>query len=294
MIVSALVAGALLISLGLRDGAAAAVGSAVFAFSALVSYAANARQAGKVEVIPRLFEPERPATRVPQTVVLLAAEGEPASYDGPAYWARRFRSPAASAIRMPHWFVRPAAFGRIRAAYAAMGGHNPWNDAVARAAERLAERLGSSAYHCEAAFLLAPPTVDNTLVRLAKAGYDRVIILPLGLAEDQMEALREQVIHSRVRESGLRLSYVTPALPAPWPLGDPAARLAQLLASTRPPSRRAPDVVVAALESAVRGCRLAILFGRIRPADGCTEAERAGRAHVPPVGLDIRSAYNEV
>jgi hypothetical protein len=195
-----------------------------------------------VEDIPRLIEPERGATQDRHVVVLLVAEGEPVEYDGPNYWARRFRSPGVAALALPHWFVRPLTYGRIRAAYAAMGGENPWNGAVTRLGERLAERLDPAVYRCEAAFLLAAPTVDRALVRLVKEGYGHVIIVPLALANEQMEALRAQVIHSRARESGLRLNYTVPTRPSPGPrTTTPPAWRGSWPARPRPPRKRPPS-----------------------------------------------------
>ena len=126
-------------------------GGMVFVFSALVAYAGNARQIGRVEGPPlgqaaisedSIDRPKRPLTEDSRIAVVLVAEGEPVEYDGPKSWARRFGELAALGGAVPHWFMRPFSLARIRAAYRKMGGRNPFNDAVARPAKQLERRLG--------------------------------------------------------------------------------------------------------------------------------------------------------
>ncbi len=178
----------------------------VFGFSALVAYAANAKQVNKLpeRVPPR--RPSMPSQADPRTEVLLVADGEPATYDGPQYWAQAYREHEARGERIPHWFVRPQAYGRIRAAYRLMGGLHPLDVALSQASGALQTSLGPS-YAVRHAYLQSHPYLARALVALAEEGFRSVIIVPLGIAANREPGLRQAVADSRIREIGVQVTY---------------------------------------------------------------------------------------
>jgi len=195
---------------------AALAGFLVFAFSALVAYAANAKQVSKV---PDPVLPRRPSLALaidPRTQVVIVALGEPATYDGPQYWAQAYKERQARGERIPHWFLRPWAYARIRAAYAAMGGLHPLDVALGKASEALQATLGPG-YCVRHAYLRSHPYLVRALVALAEEGFRRLIIVPLGAAAHAPAAasatraldpaLHQAVVDSRVREVGVQVTY---------------------------------------------------------------------------------------
>jgi len=229
-------------------------GGLVFAFSALVAYAGNARQIGRVEALPPLGQaaigenpidrPKRPLAEDSRIAVVLVAEGEPVEYDGPKPWARRFAEVAALGGAVPHWFVRPFSCARIRAAYRKMGGRNPFNDAVARLTRQLEGQLDAG-YRVQDTYLGAAPSLGDVLARLAEGGSSRVVLLPIGFEGDSQEALREVVVRSRVREVGIQVAYAAPLEPTVWNPGSRAERLRQLArgGAVDPPPEPGPEAV---------------------------------------------------
>ena len=222
-------------------------GGLVLTLSALVAYAGNARQIGKAEELPPLGQvlihptvnenqnlsidrPERPLAQDPRIAVVLVLEGEPVEYDGPKPWARRFGEMAASGVPVPHWLVRPFSYARIRAAYRAMGGRNPFNDSAARLAKQLEGQLGAG-YCVQDAYLAAAPALVDVLVRLAEGGLARVALVPISFEGDPQEALRSEVVRSRVREVGAQVVYASPLGTMVWSTGPRAQRLRQLVRS---------------------------------------------------------------
>jgi len=239
-------------------------GGLVLTLSALVAYAGNARQIGKAEGLPPLGQvlihptvnedqnlsigqalihptvnedqnlsidrPERPLAQDPRIAVVLVLEGEPVEYDGPKPWARRFGELAASGVPVPHWLVRPFSYARIRAAYRAMGGRNPFNDSAARLAKQLEGQLGAG-YCVQDAYLAAAPALVDVLVRLAEGGLARVALVPISFEGDPQEALRSEVVRSRVREVGAQVVYASPLGTMVWSTGPRAQRLRQLVRS---------------------------------------------------------------
>jgi hypothetical protein len=162
----------------------------------------------------------------------------PPTYEGPPAWASRLRYLEASEEQLPHWFVRPLALARIRAAYQAAGGQHPFVAMVEHLAESLSARLGD-AYLVQTAYLDSTPLLRRQLAALAKAGIATVILVPIGDEALSQQALRGQVALSRVREVGITVRYAMPLEYSLWPLPSPDEELLALLAGrplTIPPS----------------------------------------------------------
>ncbi len=191
--------------------AAAGMALIVFAFSALVAYAGNAKQINKVEepLPPKM--PERPS---PDGVVgvFLVARGEPRRYEGPAQWAIRFRDLAARGEAVPHWFVRPLTYGRIRKAYGAMGGESPLHNSLETLARDLGEQLGTG-YMVQLVYTDSDPLLLRALTMAPERGVRQLAILPLDLEKDAESRLRREVARSRIREVGMELRYASPLDP---------------------------------------------------------------------------------
>lgn len=198
----------LVIVLATRSLQAGLAGFLVFGFSALVAYAANAKQVsrGLEPVLPR--RPSLPPETDPRTQVLLVARGEPAAYDGPQYWAHVYRERQERGERAPHWFVRPLAYARVRVAYAAMGGRHPLDVALSQSVEALQADLGPG-YAVRYAYLRSQPYLVRALVALAEEGFRRAVLVPLGVAAGSDPGLRQAVADSRVRELGIRVLYTS-------------------------------------------------------------------------------------
>lgn len=221
------------------------VGGVVFTLSALVAYAGNARQINKAEHPAPLDRPERPLEqRDPRLAVVLVAEGEPVAYDGPKPWARRLEELAALGERVPHWFMRPFTYARIRATYRAMGGRNPFNDAIAHLAKRLEGQLGSG-YFVQDAYLAATPSLAEVLARLVEQGFVRTALLPIGLERGWQAALPAEVARSRVLEVGVQVTHIAPLESATWVSGSRVERLRRLMwgLPVLPPSEPGEEVV---------------------------------------------------
>lgn len=203
LIISALVAALVIVLLAVESAQAAIAGAFVFLFSAVVAYAGNAKQVSKVEQDIPYVTPERPLESDPRTVVLLITEGEPQEYDGSETWARRFKRREAQNKPVPNWFVRPLAYARIRQAYQAMGGQNPFAVQLGRLSASLQEQLGD-AYRVELVYLDAKPRLATLLYRLAENGAMQITLIPISL-QDRIDEMYAHVTRSRVREIGVRV-----------------------------------------------------------------------------------------
>lgn len=203
LIISALVAALVIVLLAVESAQAAIAGAFVFLFSAVVAYAGNAKQVSKVEQDIPYVTPERPLESDPRTVVLLITEGEPQEYDGSETWARRFKRREAQNKPVPNWFVRPLAYARIRQAYQAMGGQNPFAVQLGRLSASLQEQLGD-AYRVELVYLDAKPRLATLLYRLAEDGAMQITLIPISL-QDRIDEMYAHVTRSRVREIGVRV-----------------------------------------------------------------------------------------
>jgi len=216
-------AGALIIVLLVRNShQAGLIGAFVFLLSALVSYASNAKQVSKLAFHYPLELPPRPDIQDGRCAVLLLSEGEPRRYTGPKPWAAHFRAREAEGKAVPHWFTRPLTYARIRAAYQAMGGENPFNDTISHLAQLLTTSLGAS-YVVEDAYLRASPSLAPALLNLAKRGFTKVVLFPIKLDSTWLVFAGKEITRS------LKVKLASPSgamrgLPKPY--GD---RLQQLL-----------------------------------------------------------------
>ncbi|MHB0859374.1 MAG: hypothetical protein ACYC5M_17635 [Anaerolineae bacterium] len=202
-------AAVVLVPLGIDSVVAALYGVILFALTALVAYTANARQIGKAAPPPYPRPTTRPLDRSDRVGVLLVARGEPTTYDGPGYWARRLRQLRESGRPAPHWLRHPQAIARIRRAYAQRGDMNPTNASIEGLAGLLQDTLGDG-YLVSATFMVHPDTFAQNLAQLVEAGASQIRVLPFGHL-DNPEDLSAQVIRSRVRELGIEVAYCAPA-----------------------------------------------------------------------------------
>ena len=162
MVVSAVAGVGISASLVPAFGAPAlGMGLAVLVASALVAYAGNAREISKMEEpLPRAL-PQRSATTDARVVVLLAVDGEPPAYDGPAAWAQRFRRREAAGVCGPHWFVRPWVYRRVRAAYGRLAPGATLQGWLGSLAADLEQALGPG-YLGRVAYLAGTPSLACT------------------------------------------------------------------------------------------------------------------------------------
>lgn len=231
LIVSLVLAAALVAVLASRSLAAGLAAVLVFAFSAAVAYAGNAKQVAKVET-DTLAQPlpARPMEWDDRVAVVLVAGSEPARYGGPDVWARRLAKHGIAPPLLAHWLARPRQFGRIRAAYEAVGGRHPTDARLKALAARVTERLGEG-FTTSVAYLDSPPRLRKHLADLAAHGTREIILVPLECGENARGVLRGQVTLSRVREIGVSVYYASPLDATHWPWPTPRERLAALLGS---------------------------------------------------------------
>ncbi len=227
------------------------VGLVVLLGSALVAYAGNAREVSKVEEPLARALPDRPAAPDARVAVLLVAEGEPSSYDGPLPWALRLQRREATGRSAPHWFGRPLAYARLRAAYERLPSDETTEGWLQGVAARLSEELGPG-YSCSATLRDGSPSVASVLSRLAEAGHRRILVLAADGDPALAAMLRDEATRSRIRELGVSVSVLAPAG------GDDLAalqeaRLQALLAGVAPASlAEAGAPLVARAAAAVR------------------------------------------
>lgn len=200
--------------LALDSLTAGLVGLAMLGFCALVAYAANAKQVSKVESPPSLPCPEPGDGQRGQTAVLLIFAGQPACYQGPGPWARQFRRREEANQPVPHWFLRPLAYRRIRAAYQKQGNRNPQQDAVEQIAATLQARLAEP--YAVSAVLSPDSLVAEVVAQLAAGGVGAIVLVPIGFPASVLERLRGEVARSRVRELGVAVTYASALDLAPW------------------------------------------------------------------------------
>jgi hypothetical protein len=246
------VGGAVIVLLAIESSAAAVAGLAVYVVSAVAAYAGNARQVNRVEVPAPATRPMPTGTEAGWQGVVLVSCLEPPAYDGPGYWAWRLRRRESVGEPVPHWFVRPRAYARIRSAYQALSSgasseDSSSIDALRRVGQDLSAALGAG-YRVATVRISAPPSLARVLADLAGDGARRVIVQPLDVPPDAMDDLREAVTDSRVREVGVRVTLADP-LPVPaWDSHE--KRLDQWIAGRPPDPLPDPDpTVVARLQS---------------------------------------------
>jgi len=241
---------AVLASRSLAAGVAAVL---VFAFSAAVAYAGNAKQVAKVET-DTLAQPQpaRPMEWDNRVAVVLVAGAEPARYEGPDVWARRLAKHEIAPPLLAHWLARPRQYGRIRAAYEAIGGQHPTDAHLKDLAARVTERLGEG-FMASVAYIESPPLLRQHLADLAAHGTREIALLPLECGENARAVLRGQVTISRAREIGVGVHYAAPLDAGQWPWPTQRERLVALLGSGALVDPGAlPDETVEAVATAVR------------------------------------------
>lgn len=253
--------------LALSSWAAAALGLAILLGVALVTYAAHARQLSRAAPLWGYSLPDRPEVDDPRTAVLVVARGEPPLYDGPAYWAERLHELEGQGKAVPHWFLRPQAYARVRSAYATLRGGNPANAAVARLAEALGARLGER-FAVQATFIATLPFLADTLQELVIRGLRRAVLLPVGWESDPQEILRAQVEHSRVQEAGMEIFYAGLCPEVTLPPGSEDRRLACWLSGQVPgdPPAWGEEALLALQQEVLRHRSLAQNGGEMSPA----------------------------
>ncbi len=219
--------------------------------TALVAYAGHAREASKVdEPLPRALPP-RPEVADPRVALLLVADGDPRTYDGPGPWARRLRRCEAAGRPTPHWFARPWALARIRAAYARLAPTETAEGWLGGVAAALGQALGPG-YAAEAVMLSGAPSLASTLSRLAEAGHRRVLLAPVAGEDALPDLLRGEITRSRVRELGVQVT-VLPSGPDAALSARLDGRLQALLSGQDPaPLTDLAAPLVAGLAAAVR------------------------------------------
>jgi hypothetical protein len=181
------------------------IGLAIFGFTALIAYAANARQVNKVghALPPRV--PKIPEQRNAGTVLLLLTSAEPAHYNGPAYWAWALRQyPLA-----PHWFLWPRKYARIRQAYRAMGGTHPLDATLSSLLSSIGANLNDSS-SVRYAYLGEERSFLAVLVKLAEEGFSRLILASLEDESGTVERLRDLVTRAGIIDNTLDVTYVRP------------------------------------------------------------------------------------
>ncbi|MCE5257452.1 MAG: hypothetical protein LLG44_00135 [Chloroflexi bacterium] len=111
-------------------------GLIIVAGTALIAYAANAKQVNRQPIV---FPPHQPnvAADAAGSAVLLVTVAEPSQYNGPAYWSQAL----LLEDKVPHWMTRPRAYAHIRQAYALMGDSFPLDAELAALTHRLSATL---------------------------------------------------------------------------------------------------------------------------------------------------------
>lgn len=234
--------------IGLGDLTTGVLALFVMTTSALVAYAANAKQVNRPPISPLLHGAITPTSQDDRTGVLLVIGGEPARYEGPAFWAWWSKiSPSAPRC---HWFLAPWRFGRVRKVYAEMGNLSP----LASASEKLCQQLGvalGEGYAVYDARLFSSPTVRDRLAEMAEKGLKRAILVPIAQAFDYQKTLDEQIALSRVREVGMRLLVTDPIAAEKWLGMPPAQRLDAFWEGTTPPVPAEPKELAQQIAKAI-------------------------------------------
>lgn len=200
------------------------LGLGVFGITALIAYAANARQVNRVghALPPRV--PKMPEHLHLGTVVLLITSAEPAHYTGPSYWAWALRQyPLA-----PHWFLWPNRYARIRQAYRVMGGAHPLDAILGSLATSLANYLNAPSA-MRYAYLGEERAFLADLVNLAEEGFNRLVLVPLEDEKEVGNRLHDLVIRSGIADTPLAITYAQPLNLAATAKTQREKRLASLL-----------------------------------------------------------------
>jgi hypothetical protein len=258
--VLALLAGVVVVTvLGVARLTTGLLGAAVFLVACLVAYVANSKQIARPPELLMMPGPRETVLASDRVGVALVVPGEPAEYDGPAFWAQWARRRPERSDTSENVFTRPWAFSRIRNAYRAVGAISPAEKVARQAEDDLQARLGQS-YKVRRARLGAQPALSSVLLALAGEGIRRfVIVRASGSAESDLWA---EVSSSHVREAGARVILAARRAQDPvWDL-DEDARLAEIWLGRMPRDAAAPpeewieataEAVIAAAPRAAAG-----------------------------------------
>ncbi len=169
-------------------------------------------------ILPQTAHPQEPRP-VPKrtgdrTALLLLSDAEPETY-----------SPSATALELVQLqdddvlrlgiVATPFLFAAQKARYRAVGGISPARRQVREILEAVESSLAGSAFdYFGLAWCSGPETLRDQVEDLVKAGYARVAVLPLGIAES-LEMIRAKSLLDRGRpeDAGISVAY-GPALGA--------------------------------------------------------------------------------
>lgn len=202
--------------------AAAVVGLMIMAGTALVAYAANARQVNRIPQALPPHEAKCTGSTEPRTVVILVTGAEPRSYNGPEYWARAFLDEPNA----PHWFLRPRTYARVRRAYAFMGDVHPLSTVLDGLLERIYGRLGP--IEIRVSWLGEERTFLADLVGILDAGFNRLVLLPLEQEPRLHKRLHELVERSGINDALQIIAYSPAVMVTATALPERTTRLERL------------------------------------------------------------------
>jgi len=238
--------------LGAQAGAAGPA-LATFAGSALIAYAGNARKVSTIQDPPPHPRP-RPSNTAdtdPRPRLILVTYDEPERYGGPSVWASRYAMLSTEGESLPHWFVRPLTYARIRRAYRDLAPEETISGVLGRLAGELSVRLEGE-YSVLVAFLHGHPSLASTLLSVAEEGTRLIVLLPLGIPSERSDRLREQVLSSRVLEVGVRVEYASCGHALTSLAENARSRLHALARGIAPGPPELPPETLDALVEAVR------------------------------------------
>jgi hypothetical protein len=181
------------------------LGLIVFGATALIAYAANARQVNRVGHALPPRAPKTPEKLNAGTVILLVTSAEPLHYTGPSYWARALRQYSLA----PYWFVWPRMYSRVRQAYRVMEGIHPLDAVIGSLSESLRNCLDIHST-VRYAYLGEERTFLSVLVNLAEEGFNRLVLVPLEDEEQVADRLHDLVTRSGITDTQPVVTYAHP------------------------------------------------------------------------------------
>lgn len=185
------------------DPASGIIALVIVALTAVVSYAARARQISSV--VDRAT-PQPAADVLPGAAraVVLISHALPGTYTGPEHWVWYLRKPRGAAEPDRGWFSRPRTLQRIRGAYQRLGSPPGPYLALAALQERLQAQLGPEVAVAQA-HPYAAPRLETQLVALASQGISAAVVVPIDLDDASEAQLGQQIAQSRVEERGVHV-----------------------------------------------------------------------------------------
>lgn len=237
----AIVALALCLWIAWDDPASGILALSFVAVTALVAYAARARQISSV--VDRATPPQ--VTDVPpgaDRVIILVSYALPGAYTGPEHWVWYLRRPRGAAEPDRGWFSRPRTLKRIRAGYQRLG--SPANSCLTLSSvqERLQTLLGPEIQFAMA-HPFAAPRLETQLVALASQGTAAAVVAPIDLNDASEAELEQRIALSQVEEQGVQVVLLTNTRLEVW---DERRALEQVEALSR--GLPLPDMMEPALE----------------------------------------------